>query len=256
MGKIYFTCSFDDGDVADLRLAELLVKYNLKGTLYIPQTCNLVFKSLSEQQIRELSSFVEIGGHTISHEVLTNISYEKSRSEIFNCKSWLENTIGKPIYTFCPPTGRFTRKHISFQKEAGFTSMRTVEMLCYSLQTNKANEFVTLPTTIQVYNHSKLNYLRNSLKRFKLSSSIGLFRRYHPEWQSMSENYIDHINESLLDKTTDYFFHLWGHSWEIELYSLWSSLENFFKNISAMGNMIFCSNSELAEAIRLQRNEQ
>jgi peptidoglycan-N-acetylglucosamine deacetylase len=200
LGKFYFTCSFDDGDVADFRVAELLLKYNLKGTFYIPQTCHLVSESLSDQHIRQLSNLVEIGGHTMSHQVLTNITYEKCRSEIFNCKTWLENTTGKPVYTFCPPTGRFNKRHISFQKEAGFTSMRTVEMLRYSLRTNKANEFVILPTTIQIYNHSPLSYLKNSLKRFKLDSGLELFKRYNSDWQVMGKNFIAHVNEGLLNK--------------------------------------------------------
>jgi hypothetical protein len=256
LGKIYFTCSFDDGDVADLKLAELLLKYNLKGTFYIPQNCDLVSKSLSERQIRQLSNIVEIGGHTMTHQVLTHISYERCRWEIFNCKCWLENTTGKPVYTFCPPTGRFNKQHISFQKEAGYTSMRTVEMLRYSLTTSNSNEFVILPTTIQVYNHSQLNYFKNSLKRFKLGGSIELFKSYHPEWQVMSKNFLNRINKNLFNGNTDYYFHLWGHSWEIEKYSLWNSLEIFLKDISEAKNMIFCTNSELADNIRLRRNEK
>lgn len=251
MRKIYFTCSFDDGDVADLRLAELLLKYNLKGTFYIPKTCNLVSKSLSEPQIHHLSNVVEVGGHTMSHRVLTHITYEKCRSEIFNCKAWLEDTTGKPVHTFCPPTGRFNNRHISLQKEAGFTSMRTVEMLRYSLKINEAKEFIVLPTTIQVYNHAQSSYLKNSLKRFQINSCIEVFKRYHSEWQVMGAKFIDQINQGLGNKGTDYYFHLWGHSWEIEKYSLWHSLEIFFKNINAMPNMIFCTNSELAEIIRL-----
>lgn len=247
---MYFTCSFDDGDVADLKLAELLSKYNLKGTFYIPQTCDLVSKSLSAQQIRQLSNLVEIGGHTMSHQILTRVTYERSRTEIIDCKNWLENTTGKTVYTFCPPTGRFSERHVSFQKEAGFTSMRTVEMLCYSVQSKKLDEFVVLPTTIQVYNHARPSYLKNILKRGKLDRSIELFKMYRPEWQEMAKNYIAHINESFLNKNINCYFHLWGHSWEIEKYSLWNSLEMFFKEIRRMENLVPCTNSELAEIIR------
>lgn len=253
MRKIYFTCSFDDGDVADLRLAALLTKYNLKGTFYVPQTCDLVSKSLTAEQIRQLSTRAEIGGHTMCHKILTQISIERARTEIFDCKNWLEDIIGKPVYTFCPPTGRFSKQHILFQKEAGFTSMRTVEMLSYSQRKNETNKFIVLNTTMQVYNHKQLDYLKNSLKRLHLSRSIELFKMYHSKWQVMSSNYITHINESLFDANKDYYFHLWGHSWEIEKYSLWESLEIFFMNISAMRNVISCTNSEFAEIIRSRK---
>ncbi len=36
MNKVYFTTSWDDGSIYDMRLAELLLKYGLKATFYIP----------------------------------------------------------------------------------------------------------------------------------------------------------------------------------------------------------------------------
>lgn len=252
MQRIYFTCSFDDGDVADLRLAELLKKYDLKGTFYVPQECCLVNKSLSEWEIKELATLVEIGGHTISHQVLTETNLQKAKAEIKNCKNWLENTIGKQIHAFCPPTGRFTREHISFQKEAGFTSMRTVEMLSFSIQKIKVDaEFVVLPTTCQVYNHKKTAYLKNCVKRMNFSQYPVISRLYNNNWQAMSQSYISYLNKLSVAEDVEYYFHLWGHSWEIEKYSLWNSLESFFMSLKEIDGIIACDNSELAEIVRL-----
>ena len=115
MGNIYFTCSFDDGHITDMRLAELLGKYNLKGTFYMQKACNIFSSSLTESQIRELSGSIEVGGHTMSHQVLTHISYDKAQLEISNCKKWLEDVTGKAVSSFCPPVGRFNRHHITVQ---------------------------------------------------------------------------------------------------------------------------------------------
>src|SRR5262245_45014174 len=129
VGKIYFTCSFDDGHVADLRLAELLARFNVKATFYIPRSCEWCSASLTENEIRTLAGLIEIGGHTMTHPILTKVSYKQARAEIFDCKHWLEDVTGKVIRSFCPPVGRFNKEHVSLQREAGFTSMRTVEML-------------------------------------------------------------------------------------------------------------------------------
>lgn len=252
MKKIYFTCSFDDGDVADLRLAQLLKKYNLKGTFYIPKTCDLVYKSLSENQIKELATLSEIGGHTISHQVLTRISPVQARCEIFDCKLWLENVVGQPILSFCPPTGRFNNSHIAVQKEVGFKAMRTVEMLSYSINRIKVlGDFVILPTTTQVYNHSGTAYLKNRVKRLRPVNYLSFKKLFNSNWETMSENYLAFLNRISEQEPGEYYFHLWGHSWEIEKYSLWNSLENFLAKVSQVKSMVFCNNSDLAQIVRV-----
>jgi peptidoglycan/xylan/chitin deacetylase (PgdA/CDA1 family) len=247
LGKIYFTCSFDDGDVLDLRLANLLNKYGIKGTFYIPKSCDLVSKSLSENEIKELSQLVEIGGHTLSHCVLTHIKDSEAYSEIFNCKVWLENIIGEPVFSFCPPTGRFYNQHVSFQKKAGFQVMRTVQMLSHSLEkVRKEGGFVTLPTTIQVYNHDRIDLIKNNLKRFEFGNFSSLRKLFDKSWEKMSRNYITYLARVSNNTIDDCYFHLWGHSWEIEKYSLWGDLEKFLKSLGEMDEIIYSNNSELA----------
>jgi hypothetical protein len=250
LGKLYFTCSFDDGDVADLRLANLLTKYNIKGTFYIPKSCNLVSKSLIDRQIKHLSEAFEIGGHTMTHEILTQISNEAARSEIYNSKSWLEDVTGKLISSFCPPTGRFHDEHILFQKKAGYTTMRTVEMLSFSLpKIKKQNEFVVLPTTTQVYNHTSTAYLKNVIKRWNVSN-VGLLKKlFDSSWDEMSRKSLIYLIEAS-EASQNFYFHLWGHSWEIEKYALWNSLEFFLRELAASKEIVFCTNAELADIVR------
>ena len=251
MGNIYFTCSFDDGHITDMRLAELLAKYNLKGTFYIPQACNLFSNSLSESQIRELSGSIEVGGHTMSHQVLTHISNEKAETEISNCKRWLEDVTGKPVLSFCPPVGRFNRHHIAAQQKAGFTAMRTVEMLSHSFQgIKKIDDFVILPTTCQVFNHSGMAYVRNNVKRMQFVKFPSLWRFFNADWEMMSRNYINHLCEASRRQNKPVYFHLWGHSWEIAARSLWNSLERFFNHISEIPEITPITNAELANITR------
>jgi peptidoglycan/xylan/chitin deacetylase (PgdA/CDA1 family) len=254
VGKIYFTCSFDDGHIADLRLAELLTKYNVQTTLYIPRACDWFSEGLSEKEIRLLADVIEIGGHTMTHQVLTSISFEKARAEIFDCKNWLEDVTGRSIHSFCPPTGRFNKQHISLQREAGFTAMRTVEMLSHSLDSiKKICDFVILPTTCQVYNHTNMSYLKNNVKRLKFVNYLSVWKLFNADWQAMSRNFINYLHTMSLSQHADFYFHLWGHSWEISQYALWYPLECFFKSISGISSIEFVNNAHLAELVRQRK---
>lgn len=251
VGKIYFTCSFDDGHVADLRLAELLAKFNVKATFYIPRTCEWCSANLAENEIRTLSELHEVGGHTMTHPILTKVSYKQARAEIFDCKQWLEDVTGKVIRSFCPPVGRFNKEHVALQREAGFTSMRTVEMLTHSMDSvKKVRDFVILPTTCQVYNHSNISYLKNNVKRMKFVSYLSALRLFDNNWEAMSRNFLHFLYSISLTQQEDHYFHLWGHSWELSQFSLWQSLERFFTSLQDIGGFVFLDNSMLAELVR------
>lgn len=249
---IYFTCSFDDGDIADLRLADLMHKYNIRGTFYIPQSCNLVKKSLDDAQIKHISDRFEIGGHTINHVVLNEIENHTAQAEIDNCKKWLEDVTGKTIDGFCPPRGKFKQEHIAMIKNSGFTILRTVEMLqTKKIERLQNSEMIILPTTVQVFNHTISSYLKNITKRFNLTLFKQLTQTYNNNWNRMATNQMERLQRQADFKKPGFnYFHLWGHSWEIEKYNLWNELEEFFNKINSSTNIISCTNSELAFSMR------
>ena len=72
MQKAIVTTSWDDGHPLDLKLAELLGKYNIPGTFYIPPE-NSERECLTPEGIHELSQYVDIGGHTLRHVCLTGM---------------------------------------------------------------------------------------------------------------------------------------------------------------------------------------
>jgi hypothetical protein len=130
-------------------------------------------------------------------------------------------------------------------------------MLSYSLQkVKKANDFVVFPTTSQIYNHTRVAYLKNHIKRLNFSTYPAFRKLFDINWEVMSKNYITYLNEISESENVEYYFHLWGHSWEIEKYSLWKGLEQIFKNLSELDDIIVCNNSELAEIVRSKRNDQ
>ena len=61
------TTSWDDGHPLDLRVAELLCSYGVKGTFYVPIAYTKVPR-MSREEIRELRRMgMEIGSHTRTH---------------------------------------------------------------------------------------------------------------------------------------------------------------------------------------------
>src|SRR5579872_2823021 len=59
----YITTSWDDGHPLDLRVADLLARYGIAGTFYVPATTAM--GTMSAAQFRELIPNFEIGAHTL-----------------------------------------------------------------------------------------------------------------------------------------------------------------------------------------------
>jgi peptidoglycan/xylan/chitin deacetylase (PgdA/CDA1 family) len=80
---------------------------------------------MTRDQLRGLHrAGVEIGGHTITHPILTSISDEDARREISAGKAELEAIIGAPVKLFAFPNGKpnvdYARRHVEMVREAGF----------------------------------------------------------------------------------------------------------------------------------------
>ncbi len=87
---------------------------------------------LSREMIARLArEGVEIGGHTISHPILTRLDDEAARLEIAGSKRQLEAIIGKPVRLFAYPNGKvgkdFNERHVHMVKEAGYVAAFTTE---------------------------------------------------------------------------------------------------------------------------------
>jgi len=223
---VCMTTSWDDGHPLDQRVADLLAKYDLQGTFYIPVETERGI--LTRDQIRQLSNIFEIGAHTLHHVNLTSLPDQLARKEIFESKQWVEDVTGKPCLTFCFPMGKFRKKHLAFVKNAGYVAARSVELMSIDFPRHESGILI-MPTTVQAFPHTPLNYLRNIAKRVTYRSLMNYVihtRRWDSNWVR--------IAESLLGRaiTCGGVFHLWGHSWEIEEYNQWQQLEEVFNLMS------------------------
>jgi L-malate glycosyltransferase len=217
--NVLMTTSWDDGDPLDLRVAELLAKYGLTGTFYVPRSGQRAV--MHDSAIRELSKTFEIGGHTLEHVAIDRLSEGEARVQLSGSKEWIEQLTGKDCRVFCFPGGKFRNKQLRLVREAGYQAARTVELLS-TRSPQCVDGLWLIPTTVQVFPHGPSAYAKNALKRF--SSSVmfrprgGLIAR---DWAALAKE--------LFFRTIERggVFHLWGHSWEIEEQGQWENLENF-----------------------------
>jgi peptidoglycan/xylan/chitin deacetylase (PgdA/CDA1 family) len=80
---------------------------------------------LTTPQLRQLSERgIEIGGHTVSHAILSSLSAEQATEEVDTGRRHLEQVLGRPIRQFAYPNGRPTRdygpEHPALLERMGF----------------------------------------------------------------------------------------------------------------------------------------
>jgi len=239
--RTIITTSWDDGHPSDFRIAELLAKHGLRGTFYIPQTAE--HGTMTAAQVRDLSGAFEVGGHTIHHVVLTEATDAAAEREIADCKSWLEDTTGQPCRMFCPPKGKFARRHLDMIRRAGFAGVRSVELL--SLDSPRPSDGLWLmPTTVQAYPHGLGAYARNIARRWALRNLwLFLLHGRTTDWLRLAQALLIHAVHS------GGVFHLWGHSWEIDASGQWGRLEEAFRLMGDFAQQTpALSNGEVCQA--------
>ncbi len=71
---------------------------------------------------------VELGGHTVNHEILSRLDADGARSEIAGCRATLEQHLGAPSASFAYPFGRrwdYDARTKEIARSAGFTTATT-----------------------------------------------------------------------------------------------------------------------------------
>lgn len=241
--KIIFTTSWDDGHQLDLRLADLLDRYGIKGTFYVPRFFD---GRLSDQEIKKISSHHEIGAHTVNHAFLLETDKGAATREITESKEWLTNLIGQPVKMFSYPKGQYDLQIKALVQAAGFSGARTVDII------KDDYDRFALPVSLQVY---PFPFRRRSAQRLHWSKFLleplfyywPVIRKYHISarslfnWNSFARDYFRLVQRK------GGVFHLWGHSWEIEKYGLWNELEKFLKIVSLSEDVLLLTNCQLLE---------
>jgi peptidoglycan/xylan/chitin deacetylase (PgdA/CDA1 family) len=241
--------SWDDGHRLDRKLADMLSHYGVKGTFYIAR--DFLKERLSDDELRELSQTHELGAHTLNHPILTEIPLDEAEKEISGSKQWLEELLGQPVTAFCYPKGASNAELEKLVEKAGYSMARGVEGYHLGLGARR----YCIKTTLQIYPFplrplpniafprgiwTRLQPLRSAWKPLnKMGIAWPVFR----SWEELAIRSLEEAAK------TNGIWHLWGHSWEIEDYGMWDSLERVLQAASQY-KFTALSNSELMREYR------
>lgn len=228
MKEAIITTSWDDGNPLDLKLAELLKKYDVPATFYIP----VVYEKrgcMNPQQVREISRSFDVGGHSYHHIRLNKIPFSEAEKEVVEGKKRLEEIVGREVSSFAYPYGNFNNDLIGIIKRADFIGARTIMLL--SRRISKPFEMATM---VNARNWWFTHYIYHSLAARDPNLFLFVLKNNLP-FQSW-----DRIALSTLDFVVNNggVWHLWGHSWEIEENGDWDRLEAVLNAISRVPKQV------------------
>jgi hypothetical protein len=224
MKSALFTLSIDDGHPLDHKIAELLHRYNIPATFYVPYNNSEGHPVLQPQELRELAQQFEIGSHTHDHKALTQLTHKQAWEQIILGKDKLEEILGKTLLGFSYPLGEQYRIHRKMAKAAGFKYARTIN----NMHIETGHDEYALPTTLQFFPHQRHVLIRNYFKQGHLE------QRYQSFKICLGQTSLLARVSSLFDFALheQQVFHLWCHSLDIEQHNLWATLENFLSYVA------------------------
>ncbi|HEX7017936.1 MAG TPA: polysaccharide deacetylase family protein [Patescibacteria group bacterium] len=212
--------SWDDGHPLDIKLATILLRFNIPAIFYIPLRNREGKPILRPNHIRWLSQYFDIGGHTYHHVDLTTVPLPQAHLEIKTGKDALEQIIGRSVTSFCYPRGHFTLEHQQLVRELGFHDARTARIAAVH---TGFNSFARHPNW-HFYPHPPWVRAAHCIKQRDRSSLTAL-----PFQHLGSLTYSTQAFAKRIESNT---FHIWGHSWELEQYDLWQPLTSVLEHFS------------------------
>lgn len=129
----YVVLTFDDGCERFQTIAlPIIQKYSFPSTIYPvsgdlgrlaswPKIINTDLRLLSKKNLKCVAkSGVDVGGHTVNHVKLVEVTIQEAEAEIESCKLDLESIVGQELYSFSYPHGSFNEAIAQLVSSAGF----------------------------------------------------------------------------------------------------------------------------------------
>ncbi len=222
-----FSLSVDDGHPLDLRVAELLDRFGLNATFYVPISNDEGWPVMEAAQLRSLAQRFEVGSHTLSHRFLSTLDDGAARRQISEGKQQLEDILGQPVQGFCYPGGQYRRRHMAMVRAAGFAYARTTQNLRIDTAPGQP---LAMPTTLQFYPHPRSVVLRNfvSQRHWLQRRETLQIALASADWQQRAHRLLEHAI------ARGGVFHLWCHSLDLEQLQLWEAFAQFLARVAAL----------------------
>lgn len=205
------TLSYDDGNIADRRLAGIFNKYKIKGTFHLNAGTLDTGNTISASEVAELFHGHEISCHSFTHPFLERISRTEVVREMLDDRLALEELAGYPVRGMSYPFGTYSREVIETLKSLNIVYARTVQ---------SSGNFM-LPDDFMEWHptcHHKGNLLELAAQFKKVPYSFSVF-------------------------------YVWGHSYEFDRDGNWNLIEDFCASIAGDETIWYATNIEIYDYV-------
>ena len=122
---MYISCSWDDGTYADANVIEIMKDLQITGTFFlIGRFLQYRLKRSGKKTLRMYDG-MEVGGHTMTHANLTEISKDQVSEEVGKCQQLLNELFERPITSFAFPGGYASWEIEESIRQFGINYVRT-----------------------------------------------------------------------------------------------------------------------------------
>jgi len=237
--KKYFTLSFDDGITQDLRIMEILKKYDVNccsfnintGLLGVSWdwvaeatgTIGLTHQRFTENEITSgVYDGFDVLGHTRTHSVLKDYDYIDRNaviSEVEGCAQDIEALIGTKPVGMAWPNGDAYYTDWTIDTVAQYTS-------CKFARTVTPTYSYSLPTYFLQWNPT-CHFIDSKM-------------------MTLAEEFVN------MEPTEDSLFFVWGHGYEFDVNNNYDQLEELIKMMAEADDVILVTNTEFYELYKDQ----
>jgi len=209
---------WDDGVVADIRLCEILRKYQAKASFNLNAGLHQQHRShgwqyqhtwverLAQNELRQVYEGFTIANHSLTHPDLTHLSHPELDQQIWDNRHRLQDWFDQPVSGFAYPFGGWNEHIIHRLQVSGHIYARTT-----------LNEPWTFPPANPF--------------------------TFNPTCHFMDEQFWDHFNSA---KSTGLFY-FWGHSYEMVEEQHWRQFEGKMQILSEDNSCQWADLPELFE---------
>ena len=219
------TFSYDDGVMQDLRLIEILNKYNLKATFNLNSErfgieAHLVREGVSVEHFKVQAEDVkkiyyghEVAAHTLTHPALCKLEDEQVIYQVEQDRMNLSELVGYDVCGMAYPGGGMNHDD------------RVVDL---------------------VSKHTGIQYARTIMCTHDFEPQRELFRFkpsvYHMDFDKMFE-----LGEEFLESKPDHpqIYYIWGHSYEFDIANTWDKFEEFCEMMSGRDDIFYGTNRQI-----------